>query len=58
MGLKWDILNVVFGSLLTALFLQVGFLSQNNPFWDNTLSACVIMIASRALSLVFGGKKR
>jgi len=58
MGLKLDILNIVFGSLLTALFLQVGFLSQKNQFWDNAISACVIMITSRALSFVFGGKKR
>jgi len=58
MTLKRDILQILFGSILTALFIQVGVLSPANDFWTNVVSALVVYIVTRFLGFVFGGGRR
>ena len=56
MGLKRDLLGMVFGAVLTALFLQVGILSPANNFLENVLGAFVVYIVTKFLAIVFGGR--
>jgi hypothetical protein len=56
-GLRKEIVTVLVGALGTALFLQLGWLSPANPFWDNALSGVAVMILSRLAGRLVGGGK-
>jgi len=56
MRLKKDILQIIFGALLTALFIQMGILSPANDFWSNVISSMLVYFASRILSFMLGGR--
>lgn len=56
MRLRKDILQIVFGALLTALFIQVGILSPANDFWTNVVSSMMVYFVTRILGLMFGGR--
>lgn len=56
MGLKSEILQILFGSFLLGLFIQVGILSSDASFWNNVMSGIVIFVVSRFLGFLFGGR--
>lgn len=56
MGLKAEILQIVFGAFLLGIFIQVGILSPDNSFWNNVISGIVIFLVSRLLGFLFGGR--
>ena len=58
MSLRRDLLQIVFGALLTALFIQVGVLSQENQFFHNVMASFAVYAVTRFLALVFGGRGR
>ncbi|MEM2129176.1 MAG: hypothetical protein QXZ70_01115 [Candidatus Bathyarchaeia archaeon] len=57
MGIRREIVTVLVGAFCTALFLQLGWLSPTNPFWDNALSGVAVMIVSRLVGRLVGGSK-
>lgn len=56
MGLKSEILQIIFGSFLLGLFIQTGILSPEQNFWNNVMSGIVIFLVSRLLGFIFGGR--
>lgn len=57
MGLKREALQVLFGAMGYALAIQFGLIKPANPFFDNVLWGVVVMVGSRALAFVIGGRK-
>lgn len=57
MGIRREIVTVLVGAFCTALFLQLGWLSPMNPFWDNALSGVAVMIVSRLAGRLVGGSR-
>lgn len=51
---RGQILQIIFGALMLAVFIQFGWIKQTNPFWDNVIGGIVIMAGSRLLAFVFG----
>lgn len=56
MGARREVLNAVFGAMLTAIFLMAGWLSAENSFWTNCISAFVVYFIARIIALVLGGR--
>jgi len=50
-------LQIVFGAILTAMFIQVGILSPNNQFFSNIVASIFVYAVTRILALIFGGRK-
>ena len=57
MTLRRDLLQIVFGALLTALFIQIGILSPDNQFFSNIVASIFVYTATRILALIFGGRR-
>jgi hypothetical protein len=57
LGLKREALQVLFGAIGYALAIQFGFIKPQGPFWDNVLWGVVVMVGSRFMAFMFGGKK-
>ena len=53
--MRRELLNLLIGSLLTALFLQIGVLSETNNFFNNVIGAVLVYAVTRLLSAVLGG---
>jgi len=51
-------LQVLFGAMGYAFVIQFGLVKPNNPFFDNVLWGVVVMVGSRALAFMFGGRKK
>jgi len=58
MGLRREALQIVLGAILFSLALQLGLIKSSGPFWDNVLWGCVVMLGSRFLALVLGGREK
>jgi len=58
MGLKREVLQVVFGAGGYALALQYGLIKASNPFLDNLLWGVVVMVGSRFAAYLIGGGKK
>jgi hypothetical protein len=54
MGMRKDIITILFGAVGTALLIQANWISSARPFWDNAIATGVIMMVSRILGRVFG----
>ena len=54
MGIRKDIITILFGAVGTALLIQAGWISSTRPFWDNAIATGIVMTASRILGRVFG----
>jgi len=54
--LRREALQIILGAILFSLALQFGLIKSQGPFWDNVLWGCVIMLSSRFLALVLGGR--
>ncbi len=54
--MKRELLQIVFGAFMMAIFVEVGWLSPDNTFWGNVFSAIVIYFVSRFLALILGGR--
>ena len=57
MTFRRDMLQIVFGAILTAMFIQVGILSPNNQFFSNIVASIFVYAVTRILALIFGGRK-
>ena len=57
MTLRRDLLQIVFGAILTALFIQMGVLSPNNQFFSNIVASVFVYTVTRVLALIFGGRR-
>ena len=57
MTLRRDLLQIVFGAILTALFIQMGILSPNNQFFSNIVASVFVYTVTRVLALIFGGRR-
>lgn len=55
MKLKREFLQMVFGSILLALFLELQIVGSGQGFVNNLIGAVVIYVTSRLLALFFGG---
>ena len=58
MGLKREILQILFGAGGYALAMQFGLIKPSNPFLDNLVWGVVVLVASRMLAFVFGGGRK
>lgn len=58
MGLRREILQVLFGAVGYALVIQLGFIRLQGPFWDNVLWGVAVMVGSRCLAFMFGGRRK
>lgn len=56
MRIRYEILQIVFGAVLLAIFTSIGLLSQTNAFYDNLLGGILVMVISRVLAVIFGGR--
>lgn len=56
MGLKSEILQIIFGALLLGLCIQFGVVSAGNDFWGNVVTGIFILVVSRFLGFLFGGR--
>lgn len=54
MNLKRELLQIIIGALLMALFLELGWLDPAKTFWSNVLTAMVIAVISRVVALILG----
>jgi hypothetical protein len=56
MGLRKEGLQILFGSVGMGLALQFGLIKPQGSFLDNVLWSGAVMLSSRFLALVFGGR--
>lgn len=56
MGIRREILQVVFGALGFSAALAMGYIKPDNPFITNVTWSVALMIISRMLAWLFGGK--
>jgi len=58
LGLRREVLQVLFGAVGYALAIQFGVIKLQGPFWDNVLWGVVVMVSSRVAAYLFGGGKK
>ena len=52
MNIKRELLQILIGALLMALFLELGWLDPAKNFWSNALTSVIIAVVSRAVALI------
>ena len=54
MNLKRELLQIIIGAFLLALFLELGWLDPAKTLWSNVLTSIVIGVISRFVALILG----
>ena len=52
MNIKRELLQVLIGALLMALFLELGWLDPAKNFWSNAMTSVIIAVISRFIGLI------